>query len=1197
MENVTIDLCDSDEDLVAVTATTTSIAANKKFNNVDHEDDDSSSSSSSSGDSYLWKAGGFLRGSPREKEEIKRGNYFKEVRRKYGDNYDHKAAMKRQKFCSAGSSFGSPIVSLEVNDDDSEDIDVYSSRIENSTKKSMSNRNQGNANASLKERVNIERKFPHESYDKTKSSLLSPRSLQHFAKMNRDDYQETECIEIDLSDNSSYGGRSDKKLSAGDNGGVTIKPNIRETATLHPKPDSGSCYYLDSDVSDSESEFRIMKNPPTESKEYPHTREKTIHTKKKSYDSSDGNSTHSAELQLRGKQSTAMSYIHYPQGHAQSSTAGNNICSLDDGNMSRSSDSTVSLPTEMMSLAMKAYKKMTSESKEEKFAALVNRKGRVSFKSADDLEACSDDQDSVGVEFSFVEHGEFGGDDDHLPKKVITESGPCKEKRVNAATRTRSKLKSSMNDDLKVLDDGSDGSISNSSAELFTHRPFKNNSSKPMALNIEQTATKSMETQCPTSYSSSSKLSTPRAFSPATTSPTLGAYTKRKVPTPAIPAMSPSLVKELGGKLYPDLRHNFLLILTSHARRLRNNSYQRGSFDASLRSIVVIGLHTRPIRSAEAARRIKGVGSNFYDLLKECSTGGKGNKPFAPAIGKYSCVAAAALVALLELEEANASVASANGLSFPLEDLIRKINELLDARANASLNQTAEKYLDPNNLDPGWGQIKKLASANSIADLGGPFIKERKKKDASASGRIYELLENGRHVARKLRSSARAGPAELGPLRQFPDDTVDEEFGAVTMSMDFREGGGGGKSLHKMCDQLDTRGVPYVVRELKIADYLFFAGGKLAPILIERKTAEDVANSLYDGRWERQQRSMRKAQYVLGGGVERRCQICYIIEGDPRRVTVHGGNVGRHNWFQSVEDVTQAIAKLPLLGFSVMESRGILDTIGILAKVAQDVSWRAKNGSIDAIYSYEEFLSRVKVLGDDIGDPPTSREHQNPAPPVVVNAKHTPEQFCSRNDTDAFSPQSDNVQNNSQSRQRSKTSGTTKSAQEENSEECSLKKLTLAQLKDRCKERDENISGKKDDLIARLLKPRKPEILIMRTRRNEYVPKVPSCNAALMVALLLNHIPGTQGMTKERLMVLAEETGVSSESMSGKGGFYDGWAGVKLLLQGDPALVRKEKGHRYSLTTQPPETCGRAVAHALHILAHREGICNCPEEF
>ncbi|KAL7455999.1 hypothetical protein ACHAWC_007527 [Mediolabrus comicus] len=123
------------------------------------------------------------------------------------------------------------------------------------------------------------------------------------------------------------------------------------------------------------------------------------------------------------------------------------------------------------------------------------------------------------------------------------------------------------------------------------------------------------------------------------------------------------------------------------------------------------------------------------------------------------------------------------------------------------------------------------------------------------------------------------------------------------------------------------------------------------------------------------------------------------------------------------------------------------------------------------------------------------------------------------------------------------------------------------------------------------LKPRKPELLILRARRKEYVPRVPSSNAALMVALLLNHIPGTQGLTKERLMVLAEETGISKESMSGDGSsFYDGWSGMKQLQEGDPALVRREKGHRYSLTTQPPESAGVAVANALHILAHREGL-------
>jgi ERCC4-type nuclease len=147
-----------------------------------------------------------------------------------------------------------------------------------------------------------------------------------------------------------------------------------------------------------------------------------------------------------------------------------------------------------------------------------------------------------------------------------------------------------------------------------------------------------------------------------------------------------------------------------------------------------------------------------------------------------------------------------------------------------------------------------------------------------------------------------------------------------------------------MCDHLDTRGVPYVVRELKIADYVFFVEDKLAPVLIERKTAEDVAGSLHDGRWERQQRSMRKAQYVLGGGEARKCQICYIIEGDANKRKVHGGNVGRRSWFQGVEDVENAIDSLPSLGFSVMRSKGHLDTIGILAKVAADVSWKVKNG-------------------------------------------------------------------------------------------------------------------------------------------------------------------------------------------------------------------------------------------------------------
>jgi hypothetical protein len=312
---------------------------------------------------------------------------------------------------------------------------------------------------------------------------------------------------------------------------------------------------------------------------------------------------------------------------------------------------------------------------------------------------------------------------------------------------------------------------------------------------------------------------------------------------------------------------------------------------------------------------------------------------------------------------------------------------------------------------------------------------------------------------------------------------------------------------------------------------------------------------------------------------------------------VHGGNVGRRTWFQSVDDVENAIKKLPSLGFSVMRSKSTLDTIGILAKVVQDVSWKAKNGNIDVMYTYEQFLSRVKKLGEDKGDPPTDKAHQNPAPPVVVNTN-----FMSNTSNDAAAAASAAEDNHATcSPQKSDSPDgydldtDTQQQNTNNAEQVAeLKKLSMTRLKEMLKERDEKTGGKKEELISRLLKPRKPELLILRARRKEYVPKVPSSNAARMVALLLNHIPGTQGLTKERLMVLAEETGVSKESMSGDGSsFYDGWSGMKQLQEGDPALVRREKGHRYSLTTQPAESAGVAVANALHIVAHREDLCTC----
>jgi hypothetical protein len=144
--------------------------------------------------------------------------------------------------------------------------------------------------------------------------------------------------------------------------------------------------------------------------------------------------------------------------------------------------------------------------------------------------------------------------------------------------------------------DGDDDHSFETFAELITPRPCKKEERKPGAAAATAAGKgggggKPEPGKPEPPRSVSSRLLTPCAFSPAALSPTLGAYAapKGRVPAPPLPALPPSLVREIGGKLYPDLRHNFVVVLTSHARRLRHAAHQRATFDAALRSVVVIG--------------------------------------------------------------------------------------------------------------------------------------------------------------------------------------------------------------------------------------------------------------------------------------------------------------------------------------------------------------------------------------------------------------------------------------------------------------------------------------------------------------------------------------------------------------------------------------------------------------------------------
>jgi len=665
MDTSIIDLCDSDDDNDThnhTAATTNQQAKIQPSKKPPHIYNSPSSSSSSSSDEELWNAGGFLNNKPKKEEVVRKGNYFKEVREKcsaYGGT-STASVGNTESGVALKSSLAVQKASIRLEEDDEEEFD------------------EDVRNSPLKKRS-----------DKSKSGTSNGNKVQVKA------VGDVECIEIDL--------------SSSDDDDVNNKPTTK-------KRNNGSNSNSNQAKSGhDESPFRIRKRSSVSV----------------------------------AKKMTAAEVASKPPPPKKTKAYNNSYNNSDDDN--NSDDNNVDDDDSSTTVPLPESKNFPTSSN-----TATNNKRQQTVHEEIDLSMDMSDDD--GIDFHnnddpFNDNdnaitNDFGGNvDDVYSSSSSSDDGdkkPSHKKVQMAAAAAKSR-------DVPIDIDSDDSSSSSSSTDLldlYTPCPMKKkkgNAKKRKTsfttdtnLNNATTTNKAYSSdkkKCPDSTksttSTSSKLLTPREFSPSTTSPfgaTFAAATavKLRVPTPAIPAMSAKVIKEIGGKLYPDLTHNFIIALTSQARRARHNSYQRASFDSALRSIVVIALHMRPLRSAEATRRMKGVGSNFYDLLKESVAGSKSKKPFEPKKGKFTCVAAAALVGLLEMEERvqkdAARVASANGnddttSSFPMEDLIISINSLLDSRANANLSQTAQQYLNKDNLDPGWGQVKKLCSTNAASTL------------------------------------------------------------------------------------------------------------------------------------------------------------------------------------------------------------------------------------------------------------------------------------------------------------------------------------------------------------------------------------------------------------------------------------------------------------------------------------------------
>jgi hypothetical protein len=324
------------------------------------------------------------------------------------------------------------------------------------------------------------------------------------------------------------------------------------------------------------------------------------------------------------------------------------------------------------------------------------------------------------------------------------------------------------------------------------------------------------------------------------------------------------------GKTYPDLRAKITLCLWKYSRTLTRQSYDRGKLDQIVKKIVALSLAEYPIRSLEEyIVRFQGHTPNAVstfrikldELREQLETGGwsRASTSVDSSInGKYYTIAEACLVACLTRLQLQEGVTNNVGLEaqlslkdnfIPASWLLPEIDRRLHLNSPAGIarpsdpDQGVDFYTQPSTISAEYKQIEKLCS-QSI------YLKPRRNR-----GKLcYELTPLGYKMAQQLQS--RVYPAPLGPYRCC--NQVDlSNYSNIIMGMDLREGGGGTKNvLHTMCNKLDWTKLPYFVTSLAIGDYIFLHKNKLVPVLIERKSVQDVAQSIYDGRWHRQKRRM-----------------------------------------------------------------------------------------------------------------------------------------------------------------------------------------------------------------------------------------------------------------------------------------------------------------------------------------------------
>ncbi len=676
---------------------------------------------------------------------------------------------------------------------------------------------------------------------------------------------------------------------------------------------------------------------------------------------------------------------------------------------------------------------------------------------------------------------------------------------------------------------------------------------------------------------------------------------------------------------YRDIRPNIVLALWKFARKnLVRDSYQGIRLDQFIGRIVDLVVTARdfPIRSVgEYAIRKRGhmskrgcggltsTGDALNIFEEDLNSTGMMNISLDPLVGKYFSISEACLVAMKEIvvmrwkanqpkqgrsqafpaDEASQLVLfSQKDHYVSLADLIPQIDRRLRPECPSMLERWRDSdkgvsyYLNKSTRSAEFKQVEKLLAPVEIPKADGSIESTSYIKKRLIRGKQhYQLLPLGFRKAVMI--SRRCLPAPSGPYRFCNLLSAQPKYDGICLGVDFREGGGGDrhrKVLHEMCNKLDLQKIPYFVSTLRIGDYCFFSGDMLCPIIVERKSVEDVAKSIDsgDGRWVKQKARMYHGQYVFG---YQNCRMAYIIEGKIEKHLVSHNFIGNARHKVSRERFEEEVANLGGEGFDVLRTCSVENSMFEICRWAASVAKDVQSGRLKLEYTYNDFLEKIDAIPKNVDFSRLAKYHAKERKewavdlmsdnekdfgyggnlsPIVLDKrlqkaeKRKAREISTDNSSKASARKRFKLQecNKIEPWSRFLDSGSSSTAlpahdrnntiQPSNEGMNEYSKWTASALRHKCVEFGMKKAGSKAELIERLMDPtnRPPPVYRLRQQRGLYIPaKLDTSSTAILVAIQIaqdNAAVGVEnyvGATKDEIYVMADKIDIKKDPFCG----------------------------------------------------------------